>query len=118
MRSSGSSPFALGSLIATTGTKSISYPLNTYYLSYHCKPLPAHPNTGRYTGMVADLFVTAESEEGVEGRIKIRLNSEGWAPEELVHAELVETPATHDSRLSLLFQQAQKEGFASLLSPY
>ena len=68
--------------------------------------------------MLADLFITAEKEDGVEARAAQYLEAIGWLVDSLDYAELVPHPSTHDLRFNKLWQTAQKDGLAALLSPY
>ena len=90
----------------------------TYYLSFHCVPKPGHKNSRDYSGSLADLFITAESEDGVEERAAEYLDVNGWSVGSLEYAELVPHPSTHDMRFNKLWQSAQTDGLAGLLSPY
>jgi hypothetical protein len=68
--------------------------------------------------MVADLFVSAESDEAVEELTLIHLTEAGWTIEELEHAEEVNAPATHDARFAELYRTSKANGVASLFSPF
>lgn len=92
--------------------------MNTYYLSYECKPLPGHENALRYSGMVADVFVSNESEDGVEERVEMHFKREGWEVERMDYAELVTAASAHDARFGALYHASLKEGIAALFSPY
>ena len=92
--------------------------MKTYYLSFHCKPSPSHPEAVRYSGMVADLFITSPSEDGVEERALKHLEGAGWIIEVFEHAELVERPSEHDTRFAELFRTSRTSGIASIFSPF
>lgn len=92
--------------------------MQTFYLSYQCSPKPGDERTAKYSGMLADIFITAEGEEGVEARAEEYLATHGWQIDSFDHAELVPHPSTHDARFGRLWQQAQREGIAATLSPY
>jgi hypothetical protein len=68
--------------------------------------------------MVADMFVSAESEDAVEELTVKHLESAGWTIDELEHAEEVCAPATHDARFADLYRNSKTNGVASIFSPY
>ncbi|MEA3207607.1 MAG: hypothetical protein QOE70_664 [Chthoniobacter sp.] len=74
--------------------------------------------TAEFKGMVADVFITEDSKERGEERVKQHLREAGWEPNELQHWETVVSVSTHDSRLAALFKSAQHDGISTLFSPY
>jgi hypothetical protein len=109
----------LNTIDASPAPKIFSPPeMNTYYLSFRCKPSGTDPHQARYSGMLADLFVAAESEDGVEQIAERHLASAGWAIDELEYAEQVDMPSSHDSRFAELFRKSQTNGVASIFSPF
>lgn len=92
--------------------------MNTYYMSYRCEPLAGHENSRRYSGMMADVFITAECADGMEKKAAAYLQKEGWAVAQLDYAELVTSASAHDARFGELYRTALSKGFAAILSPY
>ena len=68
--------------------------------------------------MVANLIITAATEEVAERRARKHLKDEGWLDKRFDHIELVTEAPMHDFRMGLLYQSAQGDGIAALFSPY
>lgn len=68
---------------------------------------------------MADVFIIDESELRAEQRVGEYLAAKGWRIKEVEHSERVDSASTtHDSRLAALFQAAQRDGIACIVSPY